>query len=61
MSEQVEILEQITLRIARLERIIAALSKGLAGQRAGMIQQLGAIEDTLGYERSITPRHKREK
>lgn len=57
LTEQ-EIIE-LKQRIERLEKMLERFIKGKAGERAAMIQHLGVIEDTLGYQRSITPRSRR--
>lgn len=51
---------ELLVRVERLEKMMKRIFVAWASIRASTIQYLGNIEDFLGYERSITPRSKKE-
>jgi hypothetical protein len=59
MSVEQEIIE-LKQRVKVLETVILSIAKGLQDQRAAIVMQLGAVEDSLGWKRTIIPKSERK-
>lgn len=46
-------------RINVLDGIVSPLNKVLLARRQALLMELGAIEEYLGMDRSVIPKHKR--